>query len=271
LSCGGALVTTEETGEAALRRCAVAPPAAVIVALVMLGLNGLQVLARLRTDFPTLPVYLLDDDSKGGRMGAKGLAAGAAAIFQSAQAGVWANQVLKHLLTDATVGQAPAWLAGTLPGQSAYLVEECRSEDGLEFYSDRDGLLWVNANHLSIQSLQPSADPVAHPSPGVADDTERMAKRVLRQGHEGGRSLTDLMPALRRLNDGFRTQMTRQIDRSLRQIAIESESQAHALVTAVVIQHIEPVRQQMRMWRGLTLIALVGLCVLGGAVVSQLS
>ncbi len=79
------------------------------------------------------------------------------------------------------------------------------------------------------------------------------------------------MPALRSINAGFRTQMTRQINWSLQQIARESEAQAHALVTAVVIQHLEPVRQQLRMWRGLALAALIGLGVLGGAIASQLT
>lgn len=81
LSRGGALVTTEESGEAALRRCAVATPAAVIVAMGMQGLNGLQVLARLRTDYPTLPVYLMDDERAGRRMGAEDLAADAAGVL----------------------------------------------------------------------------------------------------------------------------------------------------------------------------------------------
>lgn len=87
---------------------------------------------------------------------------------------------------------------------------------------------------------------------------------------EGG-SRSDLMPALRSINAGFRTQMTRQLNWSLRQIALDSEAQTHAIVTAVVIQHLEPVRQQIRLWRGLALIAVIGLCVLGGAVASQLT
>ena len=65
--------------------------------------------------------------------------------------------------------------------------------------------------------------------------------------------------------------MTRQINWSLQQIARESEAQAHSLVTAVVIQHLEPVRQQIRLWRGVALVALIGLCVLGGALASQLT
>ena len=77
------------------------------------------------------------------------------------------------------------------------------------------------------------------------------------------------MPALRSINEGFRTQMTRQINWRLQQIAIESEAQAHALVTAVVVQHLAPVRQQLRLWRGLALVALIGIGVLGGTVVGQ--
>ncbi len=184
LSRSGALVTTEESGEAALRRCAVAPPAAVIVAMSTAGLNGLQVLARLRTDYPTLPVYLIDDDSAGGRMGAEGLAAGAAGVVQSAQVGAWANQIVKDLASAAAVGPAAAWLDDPLPGPSAYRVKEHGAEDGLAVYSDRDGLLWVNADHLLSQSLPPLAESEASDLSAVADDAERMARRAARLGRE---------------------------------------------------------------------------------------
>ncbi len=163
LSRCGALVTTEETGEAALRRCALAPPAAVIMAVVMPGLNGLQVLARLRTTYPTLPVYLLDDDSADQWMGAKGLAAGAAAVFQSAQAGAWANQVVKDLETAAVVGQASAWIASPPPGPSAYLVEEHAAVDGLPLYPDSDDLLGANADHS--RSSSPTCARTSTPRP----------------------------------------------------------------------------------------------------------
>jgi CheY-like chemotaxis protein len=70
LSRCGAFVSTEESGEAALRRCAASPPRAVTVAVVLCGINWLQVMARLRTDYPTLPVYLMDDEPEGRRMDA---------------------------------------------------------------------------------------------------------------------------------------------------------------------------------------------------------
>jgi CheY-like chemotaxis protein len=287
LSRCGAFVSTEESGDAALRRCAVAPPAAVIVAVVLPGLSGLQVLARLRTDHPTLPVYLMDDDSAGGRMGAEGLAAGAAGVVQSAQVDAWANQIVQDLASTTAAGPAPAWLADPLPGPSAYRVEEHRAADGLAVYPDRDGLLWVNADHSLSQSLQPLAESEAPGASAVTDDIERMAKRAARPGREAaprrgpaapmegrppvqtnrdqreaplcsapppseayllpvltallerqlpviladllarertktqgmGRLPPDLMPALRSINAGFRTQMTRQITWSLQQIA----------------------------------------------------
>lgn len=108
-------------GEAALRSLVESPPAVVLVDLIMPGMDGLQLVERIREDFPHVPTILMTSQGNE-EVAVRALQKGAASYVPKARAASELGHTIRGVLRQARLASTHHRLMG-------YMVEStCRFE-----------------------------------------------------------------------------------------------------------------------------------------------